>query len=61
MCACGYSHIYRTVSNDFNTLVISFWIQSWTNRGARGEVVIVAGYGHGDTSSNPGPDRLHFI
>ena len=22
-------------------------------------MVIVAGYGHGDTSSNPGPDRFH--
>ena len=22
-------------------------------------MVIVAGYGHGDTSSNPGPDWLH--
>ena len=29
-------------------------------RGARGVMVIVAGYGHGDTSSNPGPDWLHF-
>ena len=24
------------------------------------EMVIVAGHGHGDTSSNPGPDWLHF-
>ena len=24
--------------------------------GARGVMVSVAGYGHGDTSSNPGPD-----
>ena len=24
--------------------------------GARGVMVIVTGYGHGDTSSNPGPD-----
>ena len=28
--------------------------------GARCAMVIVAGYGHGDTSSNPGPDWLHF-
>ena len=28
--------------------------------GARGVMVIVAGYGHDDTSSNPGPDWLHF-
>ena len=28
--------------------------------GARGVVVIVVGNGHGDTSSNPGLDWLHF-
>ena len=28
--------------------------------GARGVVVIVVGNGHGDTSSNPGRDLLHF-
>ena len=28
--------------------------------GARGVVVIVVGNGHGDTSSNPGRDWLHF-
>ena len=28
--------------------------------GARGVMVIVVGNGHGDTSSNPGPDWLHF-
>ena len=27
---------------------------------ARGVMVIVVGYGHGDTSSNPGPDWLYF-
>ena len=30
------------------------------NGGARGVMVIVVGNGHGDTSSNPGGDRLHF-
>ena len=30
------------------------------NGGARGVVVIVVGNGHGDTSSNPGRDWLHF-
>ena len=30
------------------------------NGGARGVMVIVAGYVHGDTSSNPGRDWLHF-
>ena len=28
--------------------------------GARGVMVIVVGSGHGDTSSNPGRDWLHF-
>ena len=28
--------------------------------GARGVMVIVVGNEHGDTSSNPGPDWLHF-
>ena len=28
--------------------------------GARGVMVIVAGSGHGDTSSNPGRNWLHF-
>ena len=27
---------------------------------ARGVMVIVVGHGHGDTSSNPGRDWLHF-
>ena len=31
----------------------------YSHRGARGVVVIVAGYGHGDTSSNSRPDWLH--
>ena len=30
------------------------------NGDARGVMVIVAGNGHGDTSSNPGWDWLHF-
>ena len=31
------------------------------NGGARGVMVIVVGNGHGDTSSDPGRDWLHFI
>ena len=30
------------------------------DEGARDVMVIVVGNGHGDTSSNPGRDRLHF-
>ena len=32
----------------------------YTIKGAHGVMVIVVGYGHGDTSSNPGRDWLHF-
>ena len=32
----------------------------YTTGGARGVVVIVVGNGHGNTSSNPGRDWLHF-
>ena len=38
--------------------------QTFTNEsnlgGARGVMVIVVGNGHGDMSSNPGQDWLHF-
>ena len=30
------------------------------HKSARGVMVIVVGNGHGDTSSNPGQDWLHF-
>ena len=32
----------------------------WYQVGVRGVMVIVVGNGHGDTSSNPGRDWLHF-
>ena len=35
-----------------------WWLPS--SGGALGVMVTVAGYGHGDTSSNPGPDWFHF-
>ena len=46
-------------------LAISVLAKKWLilNRihgGARGVMVIVVGNGHGDTSSNPGRDWLHF-
>ena len=50
-------------------LIWVWWCEWWARRtiprgyqndgGARGVVVIVVGNGHGDTSSNPGPDWLH--
>ena len=35
-------------------------LTSWLLGGARGVMVIVVGNGHGDTSSDPGRDWLHF-
>ena len=32
----------------------------WRPSGARGVMIIVVGNGHGDTSSNPEQDQLHF-
>ena len=43
-----FFHLVWEISNVFNPNL------------ARGAMVIVAGYGHGDTSSNPGRDWLHF-
>ena len=42
--------------------VIGLMSRMFTNGpgGARGVMVIVTGYGHGDTSSIPGQDWLHF-
>ena len=40
--------------------MLNWIIRNRTIGGARGVMVIVAGYGHGDMSSNPGPDWLHF-
>ena len=35
-------------------------ISAWWRLNMRGVMVIVTGYGHGDTSSIPGQDWLHF-
>ena len=36
--------------------MLSLYKKSSGRKGACGAMVIVAGYGHGDTSSNPGSD-----
>ena len=41
----GYLHFLYTIGKGMNS-----------SRGACGVMVIVAGYGHGDSSSNPGRD-----
>ncbi len=44
--------IYEVSSKKFSKISKRISYQG----GARGVMVIIAGYGHGDTSSNPGPD-----
>ena len=44
----------------FSLSYINFIVLRCLFGGARDVMVIVAGYGHGDKSSNPGPDWLHF-
>ena len=53
-----WTRVAVLISYDYNhyTTGISYIWQG----AARGAIIIVAGYGHGDTSSNPGPDWLHF-
>ena len=53
---------YEYNIKDEKTIVQKPWIIKITKArgGARGVTVIVVGNGHGDTSSNPGRDWLHF-
>ena len=46
--------MHTTIYNDQKGLTFS------NSGGARGVMVIVVGNGHGDMSSNPGRDWLHF-
>ena len=48
---CAYIYIYIYGWNPISRGVLG---------GARGVMIIVVGNGHGDTSSNPGRDWLHF-
>ena len=52
--------LWRVYFEMFHGTFLLFHIHIEHLGGARGVMVIVAGYGHGDMSSNPGPDWLHF-
>ena len=51
---------FQTNQFSIRTQFSSIWPTDKTLSGARGVIVIVVGNGHGDTSSNPGRDWLHF-
>ena len=44
----------------YQDYIIRMLIDLIKGNGSRGIMVIVVGNGHGDTSSNPGRDWLHF-
>ena len=52
------AHIYTYPSP--HTCMDTNWFSAWSMDFNNGAMVIVAGCGHDDTSSNPGPDWLHF-
>ena len=69
-------HIKKKLDGNYTRMIRAVFNKSWKQplkkktavrqltshlkNNARGVMVIVAGYEHGDTSSNPGPDWLHF-
>ena len=60
------AHSTNTLGKDMKkNVLVSYpaWVEGLgrkKNGGARGVMVIVVGNGHGDMSSNPGQDWLHF-
>ena len=60
VCMCVYETEYVCTRVYVFGLISLFNGISTLFGGARGVVVIVVGNGHGDTSSNPGRDWLHF-
>ena len=49
--------LYKDLNSGF---LVSFLMKITVIGGACGVTVIVVGNGHGDTSSNPGQNWLHF-
>ena len=58
---CAVKHIDKSNLILFICMYVSlYYIFFLFLGGARGVMVIVTGYGHGDTISIPGQDWLHF-
>ena len=51
--------MYKKYVYEYILKNINICMHKYIYGGARGVMVIVAGYGHGDRSSNPRPDWLH--
>ena len=54
------SELHNVIQISFPAYLVYFVIAYIVKIGARGVVVIVVGIRHGDTSSNPRRDWLHF-
>ena len=55
-----FDHNYKWIFNNLLELFLFDYNNNFLLGDARSVMVIVVGNGHGDTSSNPGPDWLHF-
>ena len=55
-----YAEKYKFYTFSYNIRKTASHINILRSGGARGVMVIVVANGHGDTSSNPGRDWLHF-
>ena len=65
VCIVNHGHGYTTPGHRRNRVrtpvyYVHFLLRSLSLGGARGAIVIVVGNEHGNTSSNPGRDWLHF-
>ena len=56
--SCGLFKIVTYKLSVYKLYIFDIYI--WTFMYKHGVIVIVVGNGHGDTSSNPGRDWLHF-
>ena len=52
--------VKKSLQNEESTYTAELKPNPLSQSGARGVMIIVTGYGHGDTSSIPGQDWLHF-
>ena len=60
MCRQRLSLLFNEICTCIHTYKQNIVLNNIKNGGARGVMVIVIGNWHGDTSSKPGRDWLHF-
>ena len=55
-----FEQVFLEAKDRIKLILILYLCLGYVQGGARGVMVIVVGNGHGDTSSNPWRDWLHF-